>query len=124
MNATSSGREGLTGVTLLLPLYLWQVWHGETMVVNAPNLLGLLYIAIFASVVAFLFWNRGVAEIGPTKAGMFTYLMPVFGALLAVLFLSEPIALYHVLGAVFVISGIVLTNRGFAHARGHVPLCI
>lgn len=114
----------IAGVGLLLPLYLWQVWHAETMVVNAPNLLGLLYIAVFASVVAFLFWNRGVAAMGPTKAGMFTYLMPVFGAVLAVLFLSEPIAPYHVLGAVFVFSGIALTNRGFAHARGHVPPCV
>jgi drug/metabolite transporter (DMT)-like permease len=117
----------IAGVGLLLPLYLWQLWqlwHGETMVVNAPNLLGLLYIAVFASVVAFLCWNRGVAALGPTKAGMFTYLMPVFGAVLAVLFLGEPIALYHVLGAVFVLAGIALTNRGFAHARGHVPACV
>ena len=66
----------------------------------------------------------GVAAMGPTKAGMFTYFMPVFGAVLAVLFLSGPIALYHVLGAVSVFAGIAITNRGFAHARGHVPPCV
>ena len=113
----------IAGVLLLLPVYLWQVAHGETMVVSVPNSIILLYIAVFASVLAFWFWNRGVAVLGPAKAGMFTYLMPIFGAVLAMLFLAEPIALYHLIGALLVLSGILLTNFSLAHAHGHAPAC-
>jgi drug/metabolite transporter (DMT)-like permease len=113
----------IAGVALLFPVYLWQHWRGETMVMTGSNLLGLLYIAVFASVVAFLFWNRSVAEIGPTKAGMYANLLPVFGAVLAVLFLGEPIALYQLLGAVLVFSGIFLTSQGSMTRHGHAPPC-
>jgi drug/metabolite transporter (DMT)-like permease len=113
----------IAGVALLLPAYLWQVGHGETMVLNTPNSAALLYIALFASVLAFLFWNRGVAELGPTRAGMFTYLMPVFGAALAIWLLGEPIAPYHILGAALVFGGIILTTVELAAVHGHAPAC-
>ncbi len=101
----------IVGLVLLLPLYLWQVGRGETMVMTGANMLGLLYIAVCASVIAFLCWNRGVAEIGPVKAGLFIHLMPVFGAILAVVFLGEAVAFYQIFGAVLVFSGIALTNQ-------------
>jgi drug/metabolite transporter (DMT)-like permease len=72
---------------------------------------GLLYVSIFASIVAFLFWNRGVAEIGPNRAGVFLHLIPVFGALLSVIILQEGIAIYHLAGATLVFTGIAITTR-------------
>jgi len=72
---------------------------------------GLLYVSIFASIVAFLFWNRGVAQIGPNKAGVFLHLMPVFGALLSVMLLKEGIAIYHLAGAALVFLGIAMSTR-------------
>lgn len=72
---------------------------------------GLLYVSVFASIVAFLFWNRGVAEIGPNRAGVFLHLIPVFGALLSVLILQEGIAMYQLTGAALVFTGIAITTR-------------
>ena len=71
-----------------------------------------LYIAVFASLLAFLFWSHGVSEIGPARAGQFIHLMPVFGAILAVVILGETIAPAQAAGAVLVFSGILLVNRG------------
>ena len=74
-------------------------------------LLGVAYIAIFGSVIGFVFWSFGVGELGPSRAGQFVHLMPVFGAVLSFVFLGEPLSLAQVAGAAFVLSGIVLIER-------------
>lgn len=71
----------------------------------------ILYIAVFASLVAFLLWSYGVNEIGAAQAGQFVYLMPVFGPLLAVVILGEVITPTQIAGAICVFAGIVLVNR-------------
>ena len=101
----------LTGLGLLLPLYGWSLWRGEQMVMSVSTLLGVLYVGIFPSAVAFTFWNRGVVEVGANVAGMFLHLMPVFGGILAVLFLGEQVALFHLAGLGLVLAGISLTSR-------------
>jgi drug/metabolite transporter (DMT)-like permease len=75
---------------------------------------GVAYIGIGASVVAFLCWNRGVALVGPARAGVYIHLMPVSGALLGFLLLGEVLQLYHGVGAALVAAGIVLTQVGAA----------
>ena len=50
-----------------------------------------LYVGIFASVLAMLFWNKAVALVGPNVSGFFLHLLPVFGTVLAVMFLGETI---------------------------------
>lgn len=72
---------------------------------------GVAYIGIGASVVAFLCWNRGVALVGPARAGVYIHLMPVFGALLGYLLLGEALQPYHAIGAALVATGIVFTQR-------------
>jgi len=71
-------------------------------------LLGTFYIAIFGSVIGFLFWSHGVTDLGPARAGQFVHLMPLFGAALSFVFLGEPLSFSQVLGAGFVLFGIVL----------------
>jgi drug/metabolite transporter (DMT)-like permease len=71
---------------------------------------GIGYIAIGASVVAFLCWNRGVALVGPARAGVYIHLMPLFGAALAFVLLGEALRLYHALGAALVFAGVALTQ--------------
>jgi len=72
----------------------------------------LIYIAVFASLIAFLLWSYGVSHIGPERAGQFVHLMPVFGALLAVVLLGESIVLPQVAGALCVFAGMALVQRG------------
>ena len=71
----------------------------------------MLYIGLLPSLVAQLFFIRGVELIGPARAGVFVNLVPVFGALLAVLILGEPFALYHAVGLALVLGGIWLAER-------------
>ena len=70
-----------------------------------------LYVAVLASLVAFLFWSFGVNEIGPERAGQFIHLMPVFGAGLAMMFLGESVRPAQAIGAGLVFAGILLVNR-------------
>ena len=57
---------------------------------------------------ALFFWNRAVTLIGANAAGHFIHLMPVFGSLMAVVFLGEVFAWYHAAGAALVAAGILL----------------
>jgi len=71
----------------------------------------LLYIGIGASAIAFVLWNRGVAEVGPQRAAPFMYLMPLYGSLLSVLLLAESPQPYQLAGAALVLSGLWLAGR-------------
>jgi drug/metabolite transporter (DMT)-like permease len=74
-------------------------------------LLSIGYIAVFASVVGFQLWLRGVAGLGPVRAGQFLHLMPVFGAVLAFVILGEVPTPVQIAGAVLVLSGLALFER-------------
>ena len=68
-----------------------------------------LYVAIFPSVISYYFWHQGIKEIGANKTGQFTHLMPLFGAILAYLFLDERLHAYHFIGASLIAVGIYLS---------------
>ena len=76
----------------ILLLFTLRTKSGLAFSLSASVLLGIAYISIFASVLGFLFWSHGVAELGPSRAGQFVHLMPVFGAALASIFLGEPLS--------------------------------
>lgn len=99
----------VAGWLALLPLYAGEVLTGRHIVWNTPTLLSVAYVAVFPSALAYLFWNRGVALVGANSAGHYIHLMPVFGSLMAVLFLGEVFAWYHATGAAMVAAGILLT---------------
>lgn len=101
----------VTGMVWMSPLYLISLAMGQTLTVNGSTIMGVLYIGVFASVLAFMFWNKGVAQLGPNRAGMFIHLIPFSGAVLSVVFLGEGVALYHISGAIFIFSGIALSSQ-------------
>lgn len=96
------------GVLVLMPFALWE--QGEVAIPEwRPSVWGVVaYIAIFPSILAYLFWNRGVAEVGASTAGLFIYLIPVFGLVLAILFLNESLHGYHLGGISLIAAGISL----------------
>lgn len=104
---------GMVGVVLLFPLFLFEMLVLDGKVeFTVPTVLAMLYVGIFPSFVAYMLWNRAVAEVGSNVAGIFMHLMPAFGALLAWILLDERIQLYHVAGIVLILAGITLTTRG------------
>ena len=101
----------LFSLPFLLPFYLWEFSVRGGFRLTPATMAALAYYGTLPSIVAYLFWNRGVAQVGPTKAGLFVHLMPVFGALLAVIFLGERLYAYHYAGAGLIFGGIFLTTR-------------
>lgn len=98
------------GLIALTPFYAWEHLSGRIIHFNRPTLLSILYVALFASVLAFIFWNRAVRWVGANRAGIFVHLMPVFSTLLAIVFLDERLQSYHLWGIAAVASGISLTT--------------
>ena len=104
---------GLVGICLLTPLMLLEMTLlGGRIEFNPATVAAMFYVGIFPSFVGYVFWNRGVHEVGPNIAGIFVHLMPAFGSLLAWLFLDERIQLFHVAGIALILGGITLTARG------------
>ena len=99
------------GDAFMLPFWLGERALGYHMIWSWQAFAALVSVALFSSVLAYLFWNRGVAEVGPQVAGLFVHLMPVFGVLLAWLFLGERLALFHVAGIGLILAGIGITTR-------------
>jgi len=95
----------------VLPFYLTERAGGATMAITPVTAGAILAVALFSSVVAYLFWNRGVEQVGASVASLFVHLMPVFGTLLAWIFLDERLRLYHVIGIVLILTGIYVTSR-------------
>ncbi len=99
------------GWIAVLPLYLVELAGGRHIVPVPASFAALAYVAIFPSLIAYAFYNRGIELIGPGRAGIFLNLMPVFGALLAVGFLGETLTLAHGLGIALIGLGILLTRN-------------
>ncbi|NCC27931.1 MAG: DMT family transporter [Gammaproteobacteria bacterium] len=98
------------GLLPLLGLYAWDLASGHRFEPNPTNLAAIGYVAVFPSVLAYVFWNRAVVEMGPNRTGQYMHLTPVFGAGLAALLLGERLHLYHLLGALTIAAGIALAS--------------
>lgn len=101
----------LVGLAVLTPAYLWELAQGKAINVHFGALASLAYVGIFPSFLGYIFYNRGVAEVGPNRASLFIHLMPVFGTLLSALFLDEIPQWYHYAGIGLIFSGIWLTMK-------------
>jgi len=100
----------LVGLTILLPLYLFEISTGKTMTFSMGSIVTIIYVALFASVLAFIFWNRAVAILGANIAGPFIHLMPIFSTILAVLFLGESLTPNHLQAILLIFGGILMTT--------------
>lgn len=100
----------LCGIPLLFPFYLWELSHTGPIALTLHAAGAIAYTAIMASLVAYLAWNNGVKVLGPGTASLFSYLMPVFTALLGVLLLGEVLHWYHLVGGMLTFLGLLLAT--------------
>jgi drug/metabolite transporter (DMT)-like permease len=100
----------LLGVIMILPFYLVETFSGSPMPVSAVSLSGIAYVSIFASLLAFLFWNNAAGRIGANHTGQFLHLIPVFGITIATLVLDEKLENFHFIGILLVATGLLLAN--------------
>jgi drug/metabolite transporter (DMT)-like permease len=101
----------IMALLLLVPLYALELAAGRTIEFGLESLISLGYVSVFASVIAYILYNRGVREVGPSPAGVMLNLMPIFSAVLAIAFLDERLAPYHWIGAALLLAGILLARR-------------
>ncbi|HDK45062.1 MAG TPA: DMT family transporter [Actinobacteria bacterium] len=94
------------GTLMLLPFYLWEAATIGGFAWSIPHVATILYVGIFASVIAYITWNQGVMVIGPTRAGPYLNLIPLFAAVLAVVFLGESIQGFQLVGGAFIGGGL------------------
>ena len=99
------------GVIYLFPIYLINIKMGSVINLNIPFFLILFYVVLFPGITSFFFWIKGVALIGANKAGVYLHLMPILATILAMLIYKEQIMFYHYIGAIFIISGIIFSNK-------------
>ena len=105
------GANFILGWIMLLPWVLWE-WTYAPPVMPAPHVLGsILYIGVGASLLAYLFWNYAIASIGPAKAGIVYYSLPLFCGIEAWLILGEAITWVHGLSGFLIVCGIFIANR-------------
>jgi drug/metabolite transporter (DMT)-like permease len=99
-------------VIVLIPCSIMELTVTQRTVNGSWNTLaGVFYLGLFASLVAFSCWNKAVALIGPARCASFLNFIPLFSAIFATLFTGEHIQLYHVIGALLILSGVYVTTR-------------
>ena len=98
------------GIVGIAPFYAWDLWHVGGLPLTAETFLVLGYMGLFPSVLAYICWNAAVVRVGANASGMFTNMVPILIAILAVLFLGENFRLYHLAGMVCIFFGIYLAT--------------
>lgn len=94
-----------------VPLAAWEISQIPLTALTSQGLLILVYVVVFPSILGQIFYARGVELIGANRAGIFINLVPIFGALLAVLILGEAFRWFHLIGIFLVLGGILLAEK-------------
>ena len=99
------------GLIFLIPAYFLETMLGNKLTIHTPFLLTLGYVVIFPGLASFFFWIKGISIIGSNRSGIFLHLMPIFSALMAIVIFKENFMNFHVIGAIFIITGIILSTK-------------
>ena len=99
------------GLIFLVPIYFIEMSMGYLIKLGQPFYLTLTYVVLFPGLASFFFWIKGISIIGANRSGIFLHLMPIFGAIMAMIIFDEKFMFYHFLGAIFIFMGIILSNR-------------
>ena len=106
----------ICGLIFLIPIYLIEYQVGLRINLELPFILILSYVVLFPGLASFLLWIKGISMIGANRSGVFLHLMPILSAIMAMIFFSEKFMFYHILGACFIIIGILLSNKKVKNA--------
>ncbi len=100
------------GAIVLFPFSLYETLSSATVIHwEWSTIAAILYVGIFASIVAFLCWNSGVIQLGANKASIYLNFIPVFASIFAVLFLDEKLHSFQLIGGLAVVAGVILSGK-------------
>jgi drug/metabolite transporter (DMT)-like permease len=101
-----------SGLIFLLPIYIIEMNQGRIVTLELSFILTLIYVVLFPGLASFICWIKGIGLIGANRSGIFLHLMPIFSTIMAILIFNEQFMIFHLVGAIFIISGIVLSSKG------------
>ena len=107
----------ILGLIFLSPFFLWEQSTANELFLNRTTIPAILYVGIFASLCAFVLWNKSIVILGPSRAGMVYYTLPLFSGALGHLFLYESVSMIHFYSMLLIFSGIVVTNHEIKKAK-------
>jgi drug/metabolite transporter (DMT)-like permease len=100
----------ILGLLFIFPFYIFESLSHGFLPNKLTDIYMIFYVGIFAGIISFFCWNKGVSIIGANRASLFLHLIPVFSSIWAISFLNENFSFYHLFGAIFILSGITLSN--------------
>ncbi len=104
------------GLVFLMPIYFIEYQFGFRIIMDKPFILILSYVVLLPGLASFILWIKGISLIGANRSGVFLHLMPILSTVMAMIFFKEKFMFYHMLGACFIISGILLSNQKVKNA--------
>jgi drug/metabolite transporter (DMT)-like permease len=119
--AAVSYSSAVGAIALAVPAFLEGMGR-DIFHIRPLNWLSIGYLAVFGTVIGFVWYYEGVRRIGPTRAGLFINFVPIFAVLSAFVILKEPITPSLACGAALVMVGVYLTNRPPKRTRRAEPL--
>jgi drug/metabolite transporter (DMT)-like permease len=101
----------ILGWLFLVPWFAWEITGVKSITVTPTAIGALIYLGVGPSLVAFFCWNRAIAIIGPVRAGLVYYCLPLLSGVEALLLLNEPVHWVHVLSGVLILAGVIVATR-------------
>ena len=95
------------GAATIFPFAVFEIFYFQKFPTGGQEWLNITGIVFFSSILSFLIFQIGVNKVGPSMTSLFMYLLPLYGVGLSVILLNEAIELYHVLGSILIISGVI-----------------
>ena len=114
----------LFGLLLFLPFGLYEAARFDFSALMLADWAAISYSGVIVTVVAFLFWFSGLAQVEASRAAVFTGVMPLSALTLSALLLREPISYAHLLGCLFVLLGIGLITRTTPQTRNETACVV
>ncbi len=98
------------GTWCILPFYVWEYTVYKGFKINSNAIFLFLYLGICPSIISYICWNYGVKTAGASIASLFMYLLPIFTAVIAGIFLGEHLFFYHFGGGIMIFAGLILSS--------------
>lgn len=101
-----------TGTLMLVPLSLAEQGWNDLADARADAWIPMVYLALFGTVLGFVFFYEGVIRIGASRATAFALLVPIFGVLGSMIFLGEELGAATAVGGAAILAGLWLVQAG------------
>ncbi|OGD93282.1 hypothetical protein A3B52_02085 [Candidatus Curtissbacteria bacterium RIFCSPLOWO2_01_FULL_41_28] len=101
------------GSITLMPLFIWEYISNPnwTSQINLMGIAGIVYGIIFASLIAYWFWQKGLSLMPAGQAAFFFYLDPVSGTILSIILLGEKLTPQLLIGGLLIATAVLLVEQ-------------